>query len=283
MTSLEFLSNKLSLLGSLIGILVSLFMPLLVPLCMMIVGSWHKNTEEQNVYNLTGEDVHDKRTKNEVRENDESEEVHDVGVREEVHGVREEVGLKLLLKRLDFWLYFFVYLFGATLRLMFLNNLGQIAQSRDYSRTSLLVSLSSSFGFFGRLMPFVIDYFYSKSTYAISKPGYKMVLMAPTAGAIFLLLNKNHFALYISTAIIEVCTGTITSIAVSMTTELLGTKNFSVNHNVVVANIPVGERMKMENAWAWNATGTLTSYGVPFLCHFFGLHSTCSDSQVLLT
>lgn len=67
-----------------------------------------------------------------------------------------------------------------------------------------------------------------------------VALMVPTAGAFFLLLNKTHLTLYISTAIIGVCTGAITSIAVSTTTELFGTKSFSVNHNLVVANIPVG-------------------------------------------
>ena len=80
----------------------------------------------------------------------------------------------------------------------------------------------------------------SKCGSAISRPASMMVFMAPTAGAFFLLLNKTHLALYVSTAIIGVCTGAITSIAVSMTTELFGNKNFSVNHNVVVANIPVG-------------------------------------------
>lgn len=67
-----------------------------------------------------------------------------------------------------------------------------------------------------------------------------VVVMAPTAAAFFLLLTKTDLALYTSTAIIGVCTGAITSIAVSTTTELFGTKNFSVNHNVVVANIPIG-------------------------------------------
>lgn len=64
--------------------------------------------------------------------------------------------------------------------------------------------------------------------------------MVPTSGAFFLLLNRTDLALYISTAVIGVCTGAITSIAVSTTTELFGTKHFSVNHNVVVANIPMG-------------------------------------------
>ncbi|ESW14069.1 hypothetical protein PHAVU_008G250500 [Phaseolus vulgaris] len=228
MSSLEFVSSKISPIGNLIGVSVSLLLPLLVPLSMKIVESWHKNTEKQRVYNFTLEEGYE-RTDNAVKE------VEDVGV-------REEVGAKVMLRRIDFWLYFFVYLFGATLGLVFLNNLGQIAESRGYSGTSSLVSLSSSFGFFGRLMPSIVDYFYrdSKCGSAISRPASMMVFMAPTAGAFFLLLNKTHLALYVSTAIIGVCTGAITSIAVSMTTELFGNKNFSVNHNVVVANIPVG-------------------------------------------
>ncbi|CAN1804926.1 Protein NUCLEAR FUSION DEFECTIVE 4 [Linum perenne] len=64
--------------------------------------------------------------------------------------------------------------------------------------------------------------------------------MAPITGSLFLLLNESHTALYISTAVIGICTGAITSIAVSVTSELFGSQNFAVNHNIVVANIPVG-------------------------------------------
>lgn len=64
--------------------------------------------------------------------------------------------------------------------------------------------------------------------------------LAPMTGAFFLLLNNSHIALYTSTAIIGICTGAITSISVSQTTELFGAKNFGVNHNIVVANIPIG-------------------------------------------
>ncbi|XP_061354309.1 protein NUCLEAR FUSION DEFECTIVE 4 isoform X2 [Gastrolobium bilobum] len=206
MTSLQFVSNKISPLGNLVGIIVSLFLPLLVSVSVKI--------------------------KNEMKEGEDSREVQEVGI-------REEIGVMLMLQRIDFWLYFFVYLFGATLGLVFLNNLGQIAESRGYSDTSSLVSLSSSFGFFGRLMPSIMDYFY-RGKCKISRPASMVALMAPTAGAFFLLLNKTHVALYISTAIIGVCTGAITSISVSTTTELFGPKNFSVNHNVVVANIPIG-------------------------------------------
>ncbi|KAG0465104.1 hypothetical protein HPP92_019268 [Vanilla planifolia] len=152
----------------------------------------------------------------------------------------EEVSLGSMLQKLDFWLYFFSYMFGATLGLVFLNNLGQIAESRGFSHVSSLVSLSSSMGFFGRLMPSLLDYYVAKREGMISRPGFMATMMAPMAAAFFMLLKSSHLILYISTAIIGACSGAITSIAVSATPELFGTKNFAVNHNVVVANIPIG-------------------------------------------
>lgn len=74
----------------------------------------------------------------------------------------------------------------------------------------------------------------------VSRPALIAILVAPMGGAFFLLLNSTNVSLYISTAIIGVCTGAITSVSVSTTTELFGAKNFSVNHNVLVANIPIG-------------------------------------------
>lgn len=74
----------------------------------------------------------------------------------------------------------------------------------------------------------------------ISRPALFMALTAPIAGVFFFLLNPANASLVISTAIIGVCSGAITSIAVSITKELFGAKNFSINHNVVVANISIG-------------------------------------------
>ncbi|KAE8700800.1 Major facilitator superfamily protein [Hibiscus syriacus] len=169
--------------------------------------------------------------------------IGDDSVREtnEIISVMEEIDVKVMLRRLNFWLYFFVYLFGVTLGLVFLNNLGQIAESRGCT-ASALVSLSSSFGFFGRLVPSIFDYFFSRSKYMLSRTAFVVALMAPTGGAFFLLLvnDRSELWLYISTAIIGVCTGAITSISVSITTELFGTKYFGINHNVVVTNIPIG-------------------------------------------
>lgn len=75
----------------------------------------------------------------------------------EVLGI--EHSLWLLLRRSDFWLYYIVYFCGGTIGLVYSNNLGQIAQSLGQSsNTTTLVTLYSSFSFFGRLLSATPDY-----------------------------------------------------------------------------------------------------------------------------
>ena len=74
----------------------------------------------------------------------------------------------------------------------------------------------------------------------VSRPASLVALMAPISGAFFILVNPSNLCLYISTAIIGACTGAIASTAVSLTSDLFGANNFGVNHNVLVANIPLG-------------------------------------------
>ncbi|PWZ34028.1 Protein NUCLEAR FUSION DEFECTIVE 4 [Zea mays] len=218
-----------------VSLAVLLATPVLIPLALRVRESLHRIREtkrENRIYDLGTDDgvVVDVAATAESKDGD--------GVvtekpQEEIDGLR-------LLRKLDFWLYFFSYMFSGTLGLVFLNNLGQIAESRRLGQTSTLVSLSSSFGFFGRLLPSFLDYYSAKSGYSISRTGSMASLMAPMSGAFLLLLNPSHFFLYLSTAVIGTCTGAITSVAVSATSELFGAKNFGVNHNVVVSNIPVG-------------------------------------------
>ncbi|CAO2824810.1 unnamed protein product [Amaranthus hypochondriacus] len=161
------------------------------------------------------------------------------GSEEEIHAM-EDIGAKSMLQRLNFWLYFFIYISGATLGLVYLNNLGQIAESRGYSRTSSLVSFASAFVFFGRLVPSILDYMYSRIKCMVPGPASIVAAMVPMAAAFFLLIDGTDLSLHASTAIIGFSTGVITAISVSTTTELFGQNNFGVNHNIVVANIPLG-------------------------------------------
>uniref|UniRef100_A0ACD5U2S2 Uncharacterized protein n=1 Tax=Avena sativa TaxID=4498 RepID=A0ACD5U2S2_AVESA len=233
-----------------ISLYVMLAVPMLIPVVLRVRESMAKIRDaalwENRVHDLCSSDESVVEMEVEVaskEEDGDKEQEQEQGVElveREGGGEGEEVGGLRLLRRFDFWLYFFSYMFSGTLGLVFLNNLGQIAESRGLSDPSTLVSLSSSFGFFGRLLPAFLDYYTAKSGYSISRTASMATLMAPMTGAFFLLLHPLDMLLYTSTAVIGTCTGAITSVAVSATSELFGTKNFGVNHNVLVANIPVG-------------------------------------------
>ncbi|XP_008799859.2 protein NUCLEAR FUSION DEFECTIVE 4-like isoform X1 [Phoenix dactylifera] len=151
--------------------------------------------------------------------------------------VRREYRVRELVASMEFWLYFLVYGCGGTLGLVYANNLGQISRSRGISDT-VLVSISSSFSFFGKLFSAPLSAFSSR--HMVSRPASMVLLMIPMAASFFLLLNPTKACLFIGTAIIGMCTGAMTSIAVSVTSELFGSEHFGVNHNILIANIPLG-------------------------------------------
>lgn len=75
----------------------------------------------------------------------------------------------------------------------------------------------------------------------ISRATAMGVMTSPMCVAfVILVISKHDFALYVGTAILGICTGAITSISVSATTELFGTNNFGLNHNILISNIPIG-------------------------------------------
>ncbi|OMO93101.1 Nodulin-like protein [Corchorus capsularis] len=152
----------------------------------------------------------------------------------------EEHSARLLVRRWDFWLYFLAYFCGGTIGLVYSNNLGQIAQSLGYySQISTVVTLYSSFSFFGRLLSAAPDFLRDKVYFA--RTGWLAVAAVPTPIAFFLLAaSGSKAALHVSTAMIGLSSGFIFSAAVSITSELFGPNSASVNHNILITNIPIG-------------------------------------------
>jgi hypothetical protein len=146
-------------LSSRVSLGVLLVVPVLIPVALRIRKSMNKIREARTRENRTqqlGSD--DAAVVIEVMDIETEEEETIVAAEKP----QEEVGGLQLLTKPDFWLYYFSYMFSGTLGLVFLNNLGQIAESRGLEQTSTLVSLSSSFGFFGRLLPSFMDYYSAK-------------------------------------------------------------------------------------------------------------------------
>ncbi|KAI7993228.1 Protein NUCLEAR FUSION DEFECTIVE 4 [Camellia lanceoleosa] len=152
----------------------------------------------------------------------------------------EEHKARMLVSRLDFWLYYVAYFCGGTIGLVYSNNLGQIAQSLGQgSETSTLITLYSSFSFFGRLLSAAPDFMRVKVYFA--RTGWLAIGLVPTPIAFFLLAaSGNTIALQTGTALIGLSSGFVFAAAVSVTSELFGPNNVGVNHNILITNIPVG-------------------------------------------
>ncbi|KAK8505041.1 hypothetical protein V6N13_140038 [Hibiscus sabdariffa] len=153
----------------------------------------------------------------------------------------EEHPAQVLVGRLDFWLYYVAYVCGGTIGLVYSNNLGQIAQSLGHSSTTtLLLTLYSSFSFFGRLLSAAPDYVRAKFYFA--RTGWLTIALLPTPVAFFLLaaFGDSTAALRTGTALIGLSSGFIFAAAVSVTSELFGPNSVGVNHNILITNIPIG-------------------------------------------
>ncbi|KAB2071620.1 hypothetical protein ES319_A08G234800v1 [Gossypium barbadense] len=152
----------------------------------------------------------------------------------------EEHPARLLVCRWDFWLYYVAYFCGGTIGLVYSNNLGQITQSLGYnSKISAVVTLYSSFSFFGRLFSAAPDFLLGKVNFA--RTGWLAVALVPTPIAFFLLaVSGSEVVLHASTAMIGLSSGFVFSAAVSITSELFGPNSAGINHNILITNIPIG-------------------------------------------
>ncbi|KAL5860393.1 hypothetical protein ACOSQ4_001689 [Xanthoceras sorbifolium] len=161
-------------------------------------------------------------------------------LKDQLEMLGEEHPAWLLVRRFDFWLYFIAYFCGGTIGLVYSNNLGQIAQSLGQtSSVTTLVTLYSSFSFFGRLLSAAPDYLRAKVYFA--RTGWLALALLPTPIAFCVLATSGSaVALHAGTALIGLSSGFIFAAAVSITSELFGPNSLGVNHNILIANIPIG-------------------------------------------
>ncbi|XP_062202275.1 LOW QUALITY PROTEIN: protein NUCLEAR FUSION DEFECTIVE 4-like [Phragmites australis] len=152
----------------------------------------------------------------------------------------EEHSAKKLIRCVDFWLYYTAYFCGATVGLVYSNNLGQIAQSlHQQSRLTMLLAVYSSCSFFGRLLSALPDFLHR--TVSFARTGWLTAALVPMPMAFFLMWKlQDGSTLVAGTALIGLSSGFIFAAAVSVTSELFGPNSIGVNHNILITNIPLG-------------------------------------------
>ena len=83
--------------------------------------------------------------------------------------------------------------------------------------------------------------YYQCSKVYFARTGWLAVALVPTPIAFFLLAaSGSEAALHAGTSMIGLSSGFVFSAAVSVTSELFGPNSVSVNHNILITNIPIG-------------------------------------------
>ncbi|KAJ4802694.1 Major facilitator superfamily protein [Rhynchospora pubera] len=172
----------------------------------------------------------------------------------------EEHSARNLIARPDFWFYYIAYFCGATVGLVYSNNLGQIAESLNLdSDLTMILAVYSACSFFGRLLSAVPDFLRGKVK--VARTGWMALALLPMPVGLFLLAKLSKEALYAGTALIGLSSGFIFAAAVSVTSELFGANSIGVNHNILITNIPLGSLLYGQiAALVYDSNGT--SYGL---------------------
>ncbi|KAI9123637.1 hypothetical protein K1719_004937 [Acacia pycnantha] len=208
------------------GLLVLLASPVLIPVHSYLRGLPVLDIEESGKEPLL---------QNEVKVREETAAV----VRKRRPVVGEEHTIVEALSTIDFWILFVSFLCGVGTGLAVMNNMGQIGLALGYSDVSLFVSLTSIWGFFGRIIAgSVSEYFIKKA--ATPRPLWNAASQIVMGVGYILMAMALPGSLYIGSVVVGICYGVRLAITVPTASELFGLKYYGLIYNILILNLPLG-------------------------------------------
>ncbi|KAG4973710.1 hypothetical protein JHK87_030531 [Glycine soja] len=210
-------------------LVVMLVSPLGIPVYSYLKGSFGE-----------GNDVEGQRVKEPLLQIPEKEnEAVAAEIVKRVPVVGEEHTIMEALRSVDFWILFVSFLCGVGTGLAVMNNMGQIGLALGYPDVSLFVSLTSIFGFFGRIISGTVSEFTIKKA-ATPRPLWNAASQLLMAVGYILLAMAMPGSLYIGSILVGMCYGVRLAITVPTASELFGLKYYGLIYNILILNLPLG-------------------------------------------
>ncbi|TVU10191.1 hypothetical protein EJB05_43703, partial [Eragrostis curvula] len=151
----------------------------------------------------------------------------------------EEHTIAQALTSLDFWLMFASFLMGVGTGLAVINNLGQMGVAMGYSDVSLFVSMTSIWGFFGRIASGTISEHFIK-TRALPRPFWNAASQIVMAAGYIVMALAMPGSLFIGSVVVGACYGVRLAVTVPTASELFGLKYYGLIYNILILNLPLG-------------------------------------------
>ncbi|KAL9370696.1 hypothetical protein Peur_035836 [Populus x canadensis] len=252
----SFIPNPGHVLSSVFSLilLVLLASPLAVP-AHAFINSWNLNrfknqedVERQIQEPLLRED----KTQEKIQEKTAEEAAK--AVVERTRAVEEEKAVEVVKRRpvigedhtvfeamstVDFWILFLSFLCGVGTGLAVMNNMGQIGLALGYADVSLFVSMTSIWGFFGRIISGTVSEYYIKKA-GTPRPLWNAASQILMAVGYILMAVALPGSLYIGSIVVGVCYGVRLAVSVPTASELFGLKYFGLIYNILILNLPLG-------------------------------------------
>ncbi|CAN8229362.1 unnamed protein product [Cochlearia groenlandica] len=139
----------------------------------------------------------------------------------------------------DFWVLFVSFLCGVGTGLAVMNNMGQIGLALGYTDVSIFVSMTSIWGFFGRILSGTVSEYFLKKA-GTPRPLWNAASQIVMSVGYLLMALAMPGSLYIGSMVVGVCYGVRLAITVPTASELFGLKYYGLIYNILVLNLPLG-------------------------------------------
>ncbi|XP_031106965.1 protein NUCLEAR FUSION DEFECTIVE 4-like [Ipomoea triloba] len=207
-----------------IGLLVLLVTPLFVPVYFMVAKSGSISDPEG-------------RTKEPLLvKNDGGGNVSEVRPRPMIG---EDHTIVEALLTFDFWVLFVSFLCGVGTGLCVSNNLGQMGAALGYSDVSIFISLTSIWGFFGRIISGMASEHYIGKL-GMPRPIWNAVSQLLMIIGYVVMAVGFSGSLYIGSILVGMCYGARIAVTVPVASDLFGLKCYGLLYNILILNLPLG-------------------------------------------
>ncbi|KAF3782874.1 NUCLEAR FUSION DEFECTIVE 4 protein [Nymphaea thermarum] len=257
------------------GLVVLLATPLVIPAYMVVGRGGRKGATAAD-----GNDVESVRQPLVAAEQERKVEEEEREGEKQVEHVRgtvvigEEHTIGEAVRTWEFWILFGSFLCGVGTGLAVMNNLGQIGSALGYADVSMFVSLTSIFGFFGRILsgslsehfirlvpclmrsPFRLTVSGDCSSHlkpfrfahsgqvgrksATPRPMWNAASQIVMAAGYIIMAMALPGSLYVGSIVVGMCYGVRIAVSVPTASELFGLKYYGLIYNILILNLPLG-------------------------------------------
>lgn len=153
--------------------------------------------------------------------------------------IGEEHTIGEALRTVDFWVLFVSFLCGVGTGLAVMNNMGQMGLAAGFADVSIFVSLTSIFGFFGRIGSGTLSEYFVKKT-ATPRPLWNAASQLIMAVGYIVMALALPGSLYVGSIVVGICYGVRLAVTVPTASELFGLKYYGLIYNILILNLPLG-------------------------------------------